>query len=54
MSKKPIVKVYKADYESKKDFCSNYKNIEVFTEYIPYRLADVKTLDHPQGLYVLS
>lgn len=54
MTNKPIVKVYKADFEAKKDFCSNYKNIEVFTEYMPYRLADVKTLSHQQGLYVLS
>jgi hypothetical protein len=54
MSNKPIVKVFKADFEAKKDFCSNYKNIEVFTEYIPYRLADVRTLSHDQGLYVLS
>lgn len=54
ITNKPIVKVYKASYEAKSDFCSNYKNTEVFTEYIPYRLADVKTLTHEQGLYVLS
>lgn len=54
ISRKPIVRVYKADFEAKKDFCSNYKNIEVFTEYIPHRLADVRTLTHDQGLYVLS
>jgi hypothetical protein len=54
MTNKPIVKAYKADFEAKKDFCSNYKNIEVFTEYMPYRLADVRTLSHDQGLYVLS
>jgi len=28
---KPIVKAYRAEYQVNKDFCSNYKNIEVFT-----------------------
>jgi hypothetical protein len=51
---KPIVKVYRADYETNSDFCSNYKNILVFTEYIPYRLIDTRNLSHEQGLYVLS
>lgn len=51
---KPIVKVYRADYESGEEFCSNHKNITVFTEYIPYRLADVRSLNHEQGLFVLS
>lgn len=51
---KPIVKAYKAAYDTRKDLCSNYKNIEVFTEYIPYRLAETRSLTHEQGMYVLS
>ena len=43
---KPIVKVYRADYESNSDFCSNHKNITVFTEYMPYRLVDTRNLSH--------
>lgn len=30
-TKKPIVKAYRADYEAGSDFCSNHKNITVFT-----------------------
>jgi hypothetical protein len=53
-TKKPIVKVYRADYDTASDFCSNHKNVTVFTEYIPFRLIDCRNLTHEQGLYVLS
>ena len=52
-SKKPLIKVYRADYD-KADVCSNHRNITVFTEYIPFRLIDTCNLSHHQGLYVLS
>jgi hypothetical protein len=45
-STKPIVKAYRADYESNADFCSHYKNILVFIEYIPFRLIDTRGLTH--------
>ena len=45
-STKPIVKAYKADYESAGDFCSHHKNISVFIEYIPFRLIDTRSLTH--------
>lgn len=52
---KPIVKVYNAEYmKNKGGACSNAKNIEVISEHIPYRLSDVKNLNHGQSLYVLS
>lgn len=50
----PLVKVYRAEYDDNNDMCSNHKNITVYTEYIPYRLADTRNLTHEQGLYVLS
>lgn len=34
--------------------CQNSSVITVYTEYIPYRLSDVKLLNHGQGIYVLS
>lgn len=48
------MKAYKADYMPSEEFCSNNKNIEVYTEYIPFRLAETRSLSHEQGLYVLS
>ena len=50
----PLVKVYRAQYDSSSDIFSNHKKITVFTQYIPYRLADTYSLTPEQGLYVLS
>lgn len=48
------MKAYKADFEARSEYCSNFKHMVVFTEYMPFRLAEIKNLTHEQGLYVLS
>ena len=52
---KPIVNAYDVQFEERsKSMCQNVSTFTVFTEYIPYRLSDVKNLNHGQGIYVLS
>lgn len=53
-SSKPVVKVYEAFFQKNSNFCSNMQNIEVKTEYIPFRLSQTRDLNHGQALYVLS
>lgn len=51
---KPIVRVYDANYIKSDSACGADRNIEVYSEYIPYRLSDTRNLNHGQALYVLS
>ena len=51
---KPIVRVYDAEYTKAHSMCKAEPSIEVFTEYIPYRLSDTRNLNNGQALYVLS
>lgn len=52
---KPIVNVFDAQFLQRSiSMCQNSAVLTVFTEYIPYRLSNVKMLNQGQGVYVLS
>jgi hypothetical protein len=55
LTNKPIVKVYGAEFvKSKGGACGASQDILVHSEFIPFRLADVKGLTPGQTLYVFS